>query len=411
MTRDPRLHVLLLVMVLVGVLLEATPLSRTPSYVIATMIYLCVLGVAYHRGTLAVRYDPFIVVPTVLLWAVFLIAYVRNPTGSATLRAGGYIGFSTLNLFVIPATFTREEFADALSVVATAFALVAVPVAIPALALHIGNFGVAGEGANVVLTSVFANQNYLSALSAFGIIALFGTMRSGRRKQWAVLGLAICLLGLVASGGRAALLGAVAGFVLILAYELVGSWSVLPIVVVGVIAGVGVVLIAVSGVLGARTAEALFTHRAALWQAALRAIADRPLLGWGLVDDGPILLGHGGPQPAGNVFSVHNSYLRMFLMTGIVGGVLYLTLCAGAVIRGVQLATNPTKTVRCFPIALLIAVLILGLFSNSPIFGLSFTSVLGALAFGFASRESYTVRIRHSWISSRSLGQLRQSVF
>ena len=90
----------------------------------------------------------------------------------------------------------------------------------------------------------------------------------------------------------------------------------------------------------------------------------------------------------------------MFVMTGVSGGILYLTLCAGALFRGVQLMNEPTARIHFFPLSLLSVVLVLGVFNNSPIFGLNFVSVFSALAIGYTARATYTTWIRGGEVSS-----------
>lgn len=360
-------------------------------YMIASVVYLGVLAVSSFRDRLAVRYDPLLVVPAVFLWCIFLVGLVRNPTGEAALRTAAYIVFSGLNLFVVPATFSREEFADALSIVAVVAVVLAIPVAIPALVYDTGQVGVWGDGTFPALTSVFTNPNDLAALSVLGFVAAIATIWSGRSVRWGLLGTLICALGILFARGRGALLGAVAAVVIIAVYKLAGRRAALSVVVLGVVAALSFVWVALSGVLGPESTRAVFNYRAGLWQAAVRAVADQPFVGYGPVDDGPILVAHGGPTPGGYVRSAHSSYFRMFVMTGVLGGVVYLLLCAGAIGRGLQTLAHPTAVARFFPLTFLAVVLVLGLFNNSPIFGLNFIAVLGSLAVGYTASARYTM--------------------
>lgn len=83
----------------------------------------------------------------------------------------------------------------------------------------------------------------------------------------------------------------------------------------------------------------------------------------------------------------------MFVMTGVLGGVVYLLLCAGAIGRGLQTLAHPTAVARFFPLTFLAVVLVLGLFNNSPIFGLNFIAVLGSLAVGYTASVGYTMTL------------------
>ena len=387
MDRSAALDVILLLCLLAAVLSAATPVPQRIGYLLATGTYAVVLAISFVRGRLAVRFDRVVLVPVIALWAVFLVEYWLHPDGT-TLRTGTYIVFSALNLFVVPATFPREAFIDALAVVSAVVAGIALPLVWFDVMYNGGLLGV--WHSSKYLDSVLTNPNKLSALSAFGFVAMFGVARSRRRKWVAVVGGGCCLVGLAVSQGRAAALGVVGAVVLLGVYRLFGTRAVVGVTVIG-IAGAAVLfrlaLGPIGGIEATRGVSEAFNNRGGLWSAAIRAILDRPALGYGLVDDGPILAAHGGPTPAGNVFSVHNSYLRMFLMTGVIGGVLYLLVCLAALVRSLEAMARSTAldTAHVF-LPLLVVVLVIELFGNSPIFGLSFVSVYGALVFGYSQQ-------------------------
>ena len=48
----------------------------------------------------------------------------------------------------------------------------------------------------------------------------------------------------------------------------------------------------------------------------------------------------------------------MFVMTGVLGGLVYLLLCAGAIGRGLQTLAHPTAVARFFPLTFLAVVLV-----------------------------------------------------
>ncbi|RJT00194.1 O-antigen ligase [Halococcus sp. IIIV-5B] len=411
MKHDAVLDFLLLVCLLSSVLLAATPISSGTGYMLATGVYIIVLAISFARGTLAVRFDRAILLPIVALWVVFLVEYWFHPGGRATFRTGAYIVFSALNLFVIPATFSREGFVDALAAIAAVVAGIALPLVW---------FGVTYQGellglwhGSTQMNSILTNPNYLSALSAFGFVACFGVARSRRRRWLAVIGGICCLVGFGVSQGRAAILGTVAAIVILAVYRTYGTRAVAGVVAIGIagaVVGFRLTLGPIAGIDVTQNIGNQLNNRGELWNAAVRAILDRPILGYGLVDDGPILAAYGAPTPGDNVFSAHNSYLRMFLMTGVVGGVLYLLVCLAALRQALRTMARSTSTdsLSVF-LPLLCVVLILELFSNSPIFGVSFVSVFGALVVGYSQGERrIPLRAERIWMVMVKAGRNEQ---
>ena len=400
MTDSPVGFVLLGALLIAG-LAAGTSLPRMHAYLLVTGVYAVVLSLCYIRGTLAVGYGRAVLYPTVALWVVFAVVLVLYPTERATLRAGAFIVFSAINLFVVPATFPREQFVDTLAIVAAAVAALAIPLAYPSLQAGQKGLGVwvlshplmGTDIATPVLTSIFWNPNYLSAVSAFGFVAVIGFARTRRRWWIAVVLGATCLIGLIASSGRAATLALAGAVVLYLAYLAGGTNATIPVVCTGIIGGVFLFILALGGVLGIDLPTSFFNNRQGLWEATINAIRDQPLLGYGLVDTPPILAEYGAPTPSGNTFGSHNSYLRMFLQTGLIGGVLYSLLCGGALVRSIG-ATRDGVAISGVLLSLLGVFFTLQLFNGSTLFGLSLISSFGALILGFSQHPDRRIEFR-----------------
>lgn len=398
--RDSTVGLGLMVCLLISSLAAGTPLPQMWAYLITAAIYGIVLLICHLREPLSVRYNRSVLYSIALLWVVFVVAFALHPTGKATLRIGSFILFSAINLFVIPSIFTREQFVDGLAIVSTMVAGLAIPLALPSLVAGkkgLGIWQMSGQimGTHVtgpVLTSIFWAPNYLAATSALGLIALIGFSRVQRRRRLAVVFAVFCLIGLVSSGGRAATLALVGAVILYLSYWIGGTKAIIPVIVIGVVAGLFLFGLAFGSVFGLDLSASFFNRRSGLWGAAVRAVHDRPLLGWGLVDTPPILAAHGAPTPSGNTLGSHNSYLRMFVQTGIVGGVLYLVMCAAVLLRSVN-ATHDGTTVSGVLLSLLGAFLTIQLFNGSTAFGLSLISSFGALIMGFGQNPDREIEL------------------
>ena len=393
--RDDKIEVGLLTVLLCSVLTSATAVPSIVGYVFVVVVYGIVLSVCYLRGMLAVRYDRVLLYPIVALWIIFLISLIRYPTSATLLRTAAFIVFTGINLFVLPATFSKRQFIDALSLIASVVTGITVPIAIPALLAGTEGIGVwdVNQG-TPVLASIFTNPNQLATLSVFGVVALFGFARTKRRQRWAISGVLFCLVGLAVSQGRAALLALVGAFILILSYWFDGTRATTGVVALGIIGGIAIVALAVGLVPDSFLPSGFFTNRSGLWAATLRAIDARPALGWGLVEGAPVIEQFGAPTPGGHTPGVHNSYLRMFLNVGVLGGELYLIVCAVVLIRAIQsLQHNISSNVDYIILPLLAVALTLQLFEPSTIFGLSMASTIEAMIFGFAQRPERTIPI------------------
>lgn len=408
----PTEHHILLTILLGVALVPATGVPRMMSYGIVAVVYTLVLVTCYIRGELAVAYNR----PTLFLigslWAVFLLVLILNPTPRSFLRTGAFIIFSGIVLFVVPGTFSREEFFDTLSIIATVVGGMAIPIAAPALLAGDSGVGVwrssnslLGSGVDLpVLTSVFWNPNYLAALSTLGLIALIGYTRDTRRRRFAVFCGILCLSALLLSQGRAALLALLGGAVVYVAFRAGGARLATPVIVVGVVgAALFFALIFVS-VFGVSVPPSLLNNRGGLWTAALTAVGERPVLGWGLINTPEILLNYGAPTSAGT----HNSYLRMFLMTGIVGGALHLAL-VGVVLYRTLLFEDRSVPAPGVLLSLLAATFTLQLFNGSTLFGLSLVSLLSGIIIGYGQQPTSRIPVQEI-VNSSVMRNIRDRV-
>ena len=157
--------------------------------------------------------------------------------------------------------------------------------------------------------------------------------------------------------------------------------TVVALGALGVVTGFAMVFGVVPGPSAVRNID--LSGRRELWTAAYEAVADRPAIGWGPGNDIRVL----AEYAEGHLNATHNSYLRMFLISGVLGGVTYLVLVINVVITGLRY----TRSEAIFTFLLLVAFLVLQLFAGMTIFGLSLLSVLGALFVGY-TQSSGTVR-------------------
>jgi O-antigen ligase len=387
-------------------------------YVIVLGVYVLFVGTLIATDRFAVGYHWAVLLPMLLIWAVFVLTTALDPTRGGVLRLGAFTVITGVNLFVIPAVLDRTALHDAIAYIAGAFVLIGLPT------VFIGAYGIAGFtitphhtnfeflGPGVVLntpTSVFDNPNYLSSVAAIGAVAAGAKL--GRSRALLATGLVgLNVIGVVLAGGRAGLLALVVAGVLYIIYHRLGRTAMATLVVLGALAVVVGFAMVFSIIPGPSTiANINLGDRRIIWRAVYEAVADRPVIGWGPGDDSELLAAY--LRDSVDVTTTHNSYLRVFLISGILGGGAYLALSISEVIIGVRRADSEAV----FTFLLLVAFLIIQLFEGMTIFGLSLLSILGALFVGYVQslgasrRVEFSVRNSYSKYSRKTSEQQRPS--
>lgn len=340
------------------------------------------------------RFHLAILFPVVVCWAVFILGFVLAPSLRALLRLGAFTVLSAITLFIVPAVVPRERAFTAISVIGA----VCVGIALPAILLgDVTLAGISIDWAGVsysrfgvslhVPAVIFDSRNYFRVLVALGTVAS-ASVYAHTRKRWL---LGVCLLNLI---GVYVTLGRAARLATLVAATLAGIYffvtrlttpdsarrALASVTLVGIfatVAGFGVAL----GVLPGPTEamQAALGKRLEYWSAAYEAILARPALGWGVVDTDVAI----ADRFAGAYTGVHNSYLRLFLIGGVIGGIAYLALAASALVMALRaLADRAPLALTAY--CLVVMTLLFQLFAGGTIFGTSLSSVLWALTIGYA---------------------------
>ena len=383
--------------ILAASLTVSSLVSAMIGYVIVLGVYVAFIGWSIFTDQFAVVYHWAIALLLGVIWTVFAVTTALDPTGAGILRLAAFTVITGLNIFVIPAIIDETTLQNALAYTAGLFVSVGLPTVI------IGTYGIGGiivepwntsqEFFNIVIqtpVSIFDNPNYLSAAAALGTVAAGAKYRRSQTSLAAGL-VGLNMLGVILAGGRAALLALVCTSGLYVVYRLYGRRAT------GVAVGLGALAVVVGfamvfGLLPGPNlvADVNIGDRQATWTAAYKAVLDRPVLGWGPGDDSDLLADYLADST--DAYTTHNSYIRLFLISGVLGGVAYLALSIAAIILGLRnQQSEPISTVL-----LLMMFLVLQLFSGATIFGLSLTSVLGALFVGYTQssvKEAVRVEI------------------
>lgn len=382
----------ILLIVLAASLTLSSLVPQMVGYVIVLGVYALFIGALVTTDHFAIVYHWAVVPMVLLIWAVFALTTVLDPTTAGVLRLGAFTVITGINLFVVPAVINRATFHDVLAYTAGAFVLIGLPTA------FVGSYEITGvvispwhtdfELLGVALNtpvSIFNNPNYLSGFAALGTVAAGASYTRSRAPLAAGL-VGLNALGVVLAGGRAALLALVVAGGLYVTYRLFGPATMAVLVVVGalaIIVGFGMMFGIVPGPHTITNAD--LSGRRALWTAAYEAIRDRPAIGWGPGLDVTVLDNY----MESSVNGTHNSYLRMFLISGVLGGGAYLILTAIAVVVGFPTTQRETL----FGFMLLSIFLTIQLFAGITIFGLSLLSIIGALLVGYVQLSTGSRRM------------------
>ncbi|WP_331234428.1 O-antigen ligase family protein [Natronorarus salvus] len=230
-----------------------------------------------------------------------------------------------------------------------------------------------------VVRSAFGNPN------TFGIVVFAGTVAAfveaiRSLERGAALGallmvglLGVNLVGLYLSNSRASWLAAGVGVTIYAAYSLL-DWRAVPV------AAVGIAILVPAFLVGIYLSIVPIdpANRFELWRASLSAIRENPTLaGQGIVSTSDVIApyvpdGIGQPSP-------HNSYLSIWIRTGLLGVAAYTLLIFGSILHGLAKA----RTVDVAALALACGFAVSQFFEAYTLYHTGPGSVIGALAFGY----------------------------
>lgn len=123
--------------------------------------------------------------------------------------------------------------------------------------------------------------------------------------------------------------------------------------------------------------------RRVLWQAAAEAIEDAPIIGRGATDIHVVMNRYVGVVEAQNK-GTHNSFFRMLISTGVIGGASYIYLHVRQIVDSLTAKQNREQLAIA---GLFVALTITEIFRGFALFGLSLDSTLIALSLGYSQTQ------------------------
>ncbi|MHC3437907.1 O-antigen ligase family protein [Natrialbaceae archaeon A-gly3] len=340
-------------------------------------------GYALLFNSSRVRAPIGILVATVAIYGIYLYHAASQPTNAELVaRVFIFIPASFILIFVIPYMINEEDFLRIVSLVAGTAAIVGTPAAIvgdslPIISVHTTTTVLGVEF--YIIQSVLSNPNPLGELLFFGGIAsLVWTKRSAVRR----ISFSVCIIGLFLTQSRAAFLGFAAAITVYVVGSAVDRRHFHQFILLSLAFGMTGYLMLLRLIPGPAVIEQVYlAGRLDIWYAAIDAVKARPLFGHGPGDMPTIV----GAFASGSVGAgVYNSFLRLFVTTGVIGGLCYVYIFLYSITAHAKvIASREPLLIH----ALVIGFVVNELFSGNSIFGLSTTSVVGALLIGFMLRD------------------------
>jgi hypothetical protein len=304
---------------------------------------------------------------------VFIRTAVDPALGDA-IRLAVLLSFTAVNLFVFPQVCSLRQFCNIGSRISAVLVIVGF---LPyfGFSFSVGFLDLSLWGSSLYwypdlqpMMSIFVNPNQLGALTLFATIATIRELRVDRTPMSKLL-VTLNFLGLAFSNYRTGWAAFFAASALFFVYALWGRKAV----ILATIGGFSALLVSLLMMFGVIPGPEFFRElslngRRALWTGSVDALRDQ------------IFLGHHFTGVTEVVGNPHNSYLRMFVGFGVVGGMAYSVLSVSTALDAARQATTDSGLVLAM---LLVSFVIIQVFNQLSFVGISMRSTLIALSMGY----------------------------
>lgn len=383
---------LLLTLLLISVILPQSTIPLVANgYGVVTGFYLLLLVqilITDDRPEIVAPRLVFVFV--VVLVVTFFVQLAASPTLAELVRTPIFL-ITGINLFYLPRLIRIQYYYASVARISAVIIIIGLiplfggPQTIAGVDLtpwH-GDFIFAGVKVRPP-TSVFSNPNAFGFLALFGVLsAVAETIRHPNFISRSVI--AINTLGLALSYYRTAWLALLAAIALYTSWRVDGRRGMVFVSALGAIVSIVGAALVFNLIPGPAAISSLdLNGRVQIWAASLKALWERPLFGFGFSAAHSAIQPYlvGTPQ-SGRGF--HNSYLRMFVVSGIFGGVAYLCLTAATVLYPLRRVSTTDSAIL---VIFVVAGAIVQVFNGLTIFGLSMPSMFLSILTGFALQEA-----------------------
>jgi O-antigen ligase len=291
----------------------------------------------------------------------------------------------TVGMLLIPQTIDRSIFFVTVRNLSTGLVIIGLPaVFVGPYSLHGIRFGYPGyvylptfPGKVYALESIYMNPNFVAVFILFGLlISLY--FYDNNRTNYSLIILFVNGIGVLLTRSRSAIL---IGIIAVLGYIFYKIWSTLLFrvaVFTSIFVGIVGLILIVTGV--TPLSQISLSGRLEIWQAGISSLVERPLIGYGPVDLRPII-----EREVGIFASPHNSYLRVFLETGIIGGIGYTWMISSILFHHMRLPLN-RELIITFLLGLSVAVVMV--FETFVLSGIGSSSIFASITLGYLIKDS-----------------------
>lgn len=361
---------------LFSIILQYTLIPTPIAYVIISVSYVPI--VLYF-----LRYDSEIEansIYTKIYIAFSLVIYLRllfEPTAGNTARLIAFFTFTSFNMYLLPYVVPFYRFT---AMVARLSMLLIFIGFLPYLGSPV-RFGFVDlslwegrlywyEGLNPI-TSVFHNPNQLGGLALVGSIAAVHEYLENSTTISKIL-FVVNFAGLLMTNWRTGWVILIVSVWLYLIYLLWGRYLFSTAVMSFFFATIVGLLVVLNAIPGPNVISNIpLGNRRPRWATSIQAILNRPLLGYGFT---------GVTQLEGNAGNPHNSFIRIFAVFGIFGGLLYVIITIGTAVGCARRSMSyPEVTLS----VLLTGFFILQMFNQLSFIGLSMRSTFISVMIGY----------------------------
>lgn len=366
-------------------------------YFIPSLLGYGLTGIAYgafiiyyfgsSEAQLRVELHTYLIGVIFVLYAIHLYLGVVTGTSSpgSVLRVLVFVPLFFANVFLIPRVTSLQELLGImarLGAVLVTIGLFVVTLGPINLGLFVlepsrGNAIIPMIGQVPMMKSVLLNPNQLAIVTVFGAIgALIEVFQ--RKHRYSIILLCMNIGGLYLTTARGSIGTLVMIISILIFYRVTGNVSIVGTAsIAGVILVIGSFLLATGGYISIPVE----TGRFELWAGSFEALKHHPVIGFGPGDTGKYIL----PYVSGHVVGshAHNSYIRLFLTTGLIGGVCYILFIVITIKNQFGRAVSGQEY-EVILFALLVGLSFNQFFEAYSLFGTSITSTLPSIMFGFA---------------------------
>lgn len=325
-----------------------------------------------------------------MLFLIYSINIVREPSFVSSQRVVVFIVSLSIIIFLLPDVINRRTFASCVCFISGLLVLIGLPAVFfgpytigPILvdSYHYGN-AIPLLGWNYwPLTSVLANPNYMGPITVIGTLTGIERYSQSRRLIYLPF-LFINFFGVYLTNSRNAQLGLLIALFLLILHRYLSSRNLWFLLLTSIVSSIVIILMYFSVLPGPRILNQVdLRGRDDLWTAAWLGLHDKPIFGWGAIPSELVLEDYlyqieDRSEHAAFGVGPHNSYVRLFLSTGYVGGFLYsiLFIC---LMKKILFKENP------YLLSQVTSIVIMQMFASPSIFGLSLTSLLWGATVGY----------------------------